>query len=114
MLQVEHIDAVNNLDGFLATPGLDCVLIGPADLSYSLGVPLQSKHPKVQEAINTTIAKCNAAKIPVGIAIEEPVEGFVAWIKRGISFLLLGADYDWITQAGGAILRQMREATGGR
>jgi 2-keto-3-deoxy-L-rhamnonate aldolase RhmA len=114
MLQVEHIDAVNNLDGFLATPGVDCILIGPADLSYSLGAPLQSRHPKVQEAISTTIAKCNAAGIPVGIAADGTAEDYIVWIKRGVNFLLLGADYDWITMAGGAILRQMREATGGR
>jgi 4-hydroxy-2-oxoheptanedioate aldolase len=114
MLQVEHIDAVNSLDDFLATPGLDCILIGPADLSYSLGVPLQADHPQVQNAIHTTISKCNAAGVPVGIAIDGTAEDFVGWIQRGINFLLLGADYDWITLAGGAILRQMREATGGR
>lgn len=114
MLQVEHIDAVNNLDEFLATPGVDCILIGPADLSFSLGIPLQIRHPKVQQAINATIAKCNAAKIPVGIAVDGTAEDFIGWIRRGIRFVVLGADYDWITQAGGAILRHMREATGGR
>lgn len=114
MLQVEHIDAVNNLDSFLATPGLDCILIGPADLSYSMGFPLQTDHPEVQEAIDRTISKCNAAGIPVGTAVEGTAEDFVGWIERGLNFMVLGADYDWITQAGGAILREMREATGGR
>ena len=66
MLQVEHIDAVNNIDDFLATPGLDSILIGPADLSFSLGFPLQNQHPLVQEDINKTVAKCNAANIPIG------------------------------------------------
>ena len=114
MLQVEHIDAVNNIDGFLETPGLDCILIGPADLSYSLGVPLQFEHPSVQAAIDTTISKCQAARVPVGIVAGSTAEEFIGWIQRGIDFLVIGADYDWITEAGSAILRRMREATGGR
>jgi len=114
MLQVEHIDAVNNLDSILATPGIDCILIGPGDLSFSLGHPLQSQHPDVQNAIQTTIAKCNAAKIPVGIWADGTAEDFANWVRRGINFQLIGDDCTWISQSGGAILSKMRELTGGR
>lgn len=114
MLQVEHIDAVNNLGGFLATPGVDSILIGPADLSYSLGHPLQLDHPDVQLAINTTITKCSAAGIPVGIAPGGTADDYVRWIKRGINFIPIGFDFGWIAEAGATILRQMRERTGGR
>jgi 2-keto-3-deoxy-L-rhamnonate aldolase RhmA len=114
MLQVEHIDAVNNLDGFLAVPGVDCILIGPADLSFSLGHPLQPDHPEVQLAIDTTIAKCKAAGVPVGIAPGGTVEDLVGWIRRGIDFLPLGFDIIWISQGGHAMLERLREATGGR
>ncbi|MDI7275841.1 MAG: aldolase/citrate lyase family protein, partial [Anaerolineae bacterium] len=63
MLQVEHADAVRNLDAILATPGVDAILIGPADLSFSLGHPLQVEHPEVQQAIDLTIARCRAAGV---------------------------------------------------
>lgn len=114
LLQVEHIDAVHNLDGILATPGLDAILIGPADLTYSMGLPLQNEHPKVQEAIQSVITKCNAAHVPVGIAVYGAADEFIAWLQRGINFITLGFDYGWINEAGGAVLRRMREATGGR
>ncbi len=114
MLQVEHIDAVNNLDGFLAVPGLDCILIGPADLSYSLGHPLEIDHPAVVGAIETTIAKCRAAGVPVGIAAGNTREDYLGWIKRGVDFILLGFDIGYIGAGASAILRDMRAATGGR
>ena len=42
MLQIEHYAAVDNLDEILTVPGIDALLIGPADLSYSLDVPFRS------------------------------------------------------------------------
>ena len=114
MLQVEHTDAVRNLDDILAVPGVDAILIGPADLSFSLGHPLDIAHPEVQQAIDLTIAKCRAAGVPVGIAPGGGPEELLGWVRRGISFLPLGFDYAWISEAGAAVLRRMREATGGR
>jgi 2-keto-3-deoxy-L-rhamnonate aldolase RhmA len=114
MLQVEHIDAVNNLDKILALSGLDAIFIGPADLSNSMGFVGQPSHPEVQEVINKTIDKCNAVGVPVGISIDGPAEALSPWFKRGINFMTIGADYDWITAAGSAILNDMRKAVGGR
>ncbi len=63
--------------------------------------------------MSATIAKCKAAKVPVGIAVQGAAEDYAAWVKRGSNFTILGDDYDWITQAAGAILRRAREITGG-
>jgi 2-keto-3-deoxy-L-rhamnonate aldolase RhmA len=114
ILQVEHIDAVNNLDGILATPGISGILIGPADLSYSIGYPLQLGHPQVQAAIQTTISKCNVAGIPVGVAISGTPEELASLIRGGLNFMLIGFDYEWIALASKAMLNQMRSLTGGR
>ena len=114
MLQVEHIDAVNCIDEFLRTPGLDCILIGPADLSFSMGLPMQIRHPKVQAAIQTVIERCNAAGVPVGAWIGETVEEKASYMARGLNFLIAGADVEWLLQGGEATLRGLRAATGGR
>jgi len=114
MLQVENADAVSNVDAFLALPGTDCILIGPADLSFSLGVPLQMHHPKMEAAIDTVIAKCNAAVIPVGIAMDGTAEDQIEWVNRGVNFLLVGDALTWMIQSGGAMLSRLREETGGR
>ena len=114
VVQVEHRDAVRNLDAILATAGIDAVLVGPADLSYSLGFPLQTRHPQVEEAIITTIKKCNAARVPVGISVFGNTQDFMYWLDRGLNFVTLGFDFDWVTQAGKNVLHEMRTATAGR
>src|SRR5262249_34954375 len=50
-LQVEHIDAVNEIDRIAALPELDFLFVGPADLSQSLGLPGEWEHPRVWECI---------------------------------------------------------------
>ena len=107
MLQVEHVDAVNNLDELLRVPGVDALLIGPADLSFSLGVPLQREHSKMQEAVNTTIHKARAAGIPIGIAGGN-IEAYKDYLARGVTFIPLCMDYDLITMAGTELLNKMR------
>jgi len=118
LLIIEHINAVNNLDEILQVPGVDGLILGPADLSYSLGLPLhaaggrlhQTGQAKVQEAIDVVIKKANAAQVPVGISVTA--DDFQEWFARGIDFVTLGSDYEFIMQAGGGILDLVRKATG--
>lgn len=51
IVQIEHIKAVENLESILSVPGVDGFIIGPYDLSGSLGVPGQFEHPKVISAL---------------------------------------------------------------
>jgi 2-keto-3-deoxy-L-rhamnonate aldolase RhmA len=52
IVQVEHIKAVENLEAILAVEGVDGFLVGPYDLSGSLGVPGQFDHPDVVAALD--------------------------------------------------------------
>ena len=108
ILQIEHSDAVNNLDDILAVPGVDALLIGPADLSFSLGAPRQFQHPSVQAAINTTIHKARAAGVPIGMFWRDTVEGYKAYLERGLTFIPLGVDYEFIKTEGAELLNKMR------
>ena len=110
LLQVEHVDAVNNLDEILAVPGVDALLIGPADLSFSLGMPRQFRHPTVQTAIHTTIRKAKTAGIPISMFWHDTLEGYKEYLDRGLTFLALGADYEFIQSAGADVLNRMRAA----
>ena len=57
--QIEHIDAVNNIDEIISTEGLDGFIVGPYDLSGSLGIPGQFDNELVIDALETVK---NAAK----------------------------------------------------
>ena len=71
-IHLETAKAVEQLPEIVAVDGLAVVFIGPTDLSHSLGVPGQSQHPTVKEAMQQivqTVAGSNAALgIMVGTA----------------------------------------------
>ena len=52
IVQIEHIEAVRNLDEILSVEGIDGFIIGPYDLSASMGIPGEFEHPDVIEALN--------------------------------------------------------------
>ncbi len=60
-VQLEHAEAVRNIDAILAVEGIDVFFIGPSDLSQSMGFPGNPKAPAVAEAIDETLAKIVAA-----------------------------------------------------
>lgn len=66
VLMIETARAVANMDEILAVPGIDAICLGPTDMSYSLGVPGNGRHPKVKDAIAGCVAKCIAANVAVG------------------------------------------------
>jgi 2-keto-3-deoxy-L-rhamnonate aldolase RhmA len=64
-VQIEHADAVRNIDVILKVEGIDIFFIGPSDLSQSMGHPGNAKAPPVAKAIHETLAAIRAAgKVP--------------------------------------------------
>lgn len=72
IVQVEHIDAVNNLEAILAVKGVDGFIVGPYDLSGSLGVPGQFDHPLMKEAMQRIETVGTASGKATGIHVIEP------------------------------------------
>ena len=50
-IQIEHVDAVDDVEKIAAVPDVDLLFIGPADLSQSMGLPGQWDHPRLWQAI---------------------------------------------------------------
>lgn len=81
-------------------PGVDSVLVGPHDLSFSLGVPEDFANPIFQEALRTIFTKARAAKVGAGIHNGMPpgtagmtTEYASRWIKDfGCNVYVHGAD----------------------
>ncbi|MEO1122882.1 MAG: aldolase/citrate lyase family protein [Cyanobacteria bacterium J06635_15] len=70
--QIEHIRAVENLASILKVEGLDAILVGPYDLSASMGITAQFEHPSFKEAINHVRQVCQQQAFPLGIHIVQP------------------------------------------
>ena len=85
ILQIEHIEAVRNLDKILQVPGINSILIGPYDLTTSMGLPGQWNHPDVIAAIDSVCEKTRNAGILLGAYAEADL---TRWIKsRKIQYL---------------------------
>lgn len=73
-VQIEHQEAVSNIDEILKVEGIDVLFIGPSDLSQSMGFPGNAKAPPVAEAIKRTLERILAAgRVPGMPATTETV-----------------------------------------
>lgn len=91
--QIEHINAIDNLEEILSVPGIDATIIGPYDLSGSLGVPGEFNHPKVKEALKRYEKISKASGKAMGFHVVEPdINKTRELIKKGYTFLAVGID----------------------
>lgn len=72
IVQIEHIDAIKNLKEILALKEVDGFIIGPYDLSASMGIPGQLDDPKFVDVLNQIKSISNEYRKAAGIHIVEP------------------------------------------
>lgn len=93
IIQVEHVEAVNNLEAILAVEGVDGFIVGPYDLSGSLGVPGQFDHPLMKEAMQRIKTVGAASGKVAGIHVIEPnPEELKERITEGYRFVAYSLD----------------------
>tara|TARA_Y100000992_G_C21028300_1_gene379085 strand:- start:59 stop:568 length:510 start_codon:yes stop_codon:yes gene_type:complete len=91
--QIEHIDAVENIDEIFSNKDLDGYIIGPNDLSASLGIPGELSNKKLKNIIKHINDKAKEYKIPGGSHIIEPnIKELSRVKKRGSKFIAYSID----------------------
>ncbi len=91
VVQAESAEAVRNISEIVAVPGIEWVLIGPYDLTKSLGIPEQFDAPEFDTAVREIEVACAAADVPVGI-FGMTQERVAPYIKRGHAQVVVGID----------------------
>ena len=86
VLQIETRRAVEARDELLSIPGIDAVMVGPVDLSISLGVPGDFQHPTMVEAMEKIRDSCNSHGVAPGTQTRTP-QLAKFWKERGMRFL---------------------------
>ncbi len=90
---IEHFRAVDNLKATLEVSGLDALLIGPYDLSASMGLIAQFDHPDFQSAMERIRTQADQYQIPCGVHVVAPSpEQLKQRIEEGYRFLAYSID----------------------
>lgn len=108
IIQIESIEGVENIDKLLSYPEVDGAMIGPYDLSGSLGIPGQLDHPLVAAAGKKVVDACARYGKACGTQLVEPDHGGIqAAFAAGYTFVVLASDifvlWKWSERIGSLI-----------
>lgn len=106
IMQIEHKDAIANIEGILAVEGVDGVFIGPLDLSGSMGITGQLQHPDMVKALERYRTCCQARRMAFGMHIVRPTsENIRQALDLGYTLLALGLDNVFLDESARACLK---------
>ncbi|HJQ47263.1 MAG TPA: aldolase/citrate lyase family protein [Amycolatopsis sp.] len=95
---IEDAEGVDAIDDILADGGIDLIMPGHADLSQSYGVPWQTRHPRVGDALNRLHAACAHHGVPFCPITRTP-QTQQRWRMAGVTAFILGEERDLAAQA---------------
>ncbi len=97
-VQIEHVDAVAEVENIAAIADLDFLFIGPADLSQSMGRPGDWDHPRRWQAVERVARACQTHRIAWGILPRDAAHARRC-VELGCRILSIGLDA-WVFQLG--------------
>ena len=106
--QIERVEAVEQIDEILAVPGLTGVYLGRCDLSGSMGILGQIRHPRVSEAVDHVIVRAREAGVPVGMGGPVSGEDARELIGKGMQFFTIGGDWGFLAKLADMTIRRFR------
>ena len=109
ILQIEHFEAIKDLKNIASVDGVDSIVIGPNDLSGSIGKLGQTRDPEMLKLMDEYAAACIEARISFGTSIGFDDENVTDWIKRGVSWICVDADASYLLSGGKKTLSNTRE-----
>ncbi|MDD4527205.1 MAG: aldolase/citrate lyase family protein [Candidatus Margulisbacteria bacterium] len=92
--QIEHYEGINNLNEIIETEGIDGTIIGPYDLSGSLGFPGEYDKENVKDLLEKFKQICKTKKISMGFHVINPqIKKLKEKIDEGYNFLAFSTDF---------------------
>jgi 2-dehydro-3-deoxyglucarate aldolase/4-hydroxy-2-oxoheptanedioate aldolase len=106
VLQIETVKAFEMRDELLSVKGVDTVMVGPADLSISLGVPGDFQNPKMVSTMEAVIESCHSHGVNPGTQTRTlPLAKF--WKERGMKFLGCSSDTSMMLESAQGIASEL-------
>lgn len=108
IVQIEHVNAVRNLDEILKVKGIDSICVGPSDLSASMGkLGDPAGKDEVEETIDLICEKARKAGVAIG-SIGAP-ENLARWRQRGANWLAVMGDAGAVFASARSVINEMRD-----
>jgi 4-hydroxy-2-oxoheptanedioate aldolase len=112
LCMIETVEALANVEEIAAVPGLDGLLVGPADLALSMGrqfsIPMEAE---VLDAIETVAQACKRHGL-IAASVGMGADNIGEQVRRGINFITAGADSMFLRQAAILEVEQVRKGLG--
>ncbi len=109
ILQAENTEAIQNISDIAKVPDVDAILVGPYDLSASMGKMGQVRNAKVQSAIAAVMEACRENGLPLGI-FADSAQSAALYIQQGFSLIAISTDCLHMAQGARAELEAIRRA----
>lgn len=111
MIQIEHIDAVRDIDRILTIDEIDAYVFGPCDLSSSVGKLSQWDDDEVKALFRTAAEKIRKANKILGVSFGSiPVEEMQKWRRLGVRMISIGMDTDYLRKGATDILADLKHS----
>lgn len=108
--QIEHIEAVHNIEEIITTDGIDGIIIGPYDLSGSMGYPGEYHREDVKGAIADVLSTCKKYNFSSGFhVIESDPAKLQERIEEGCTFLAYSLDFFFLGDSARAGMKKIKE-----
>ena len=112
VVQVESVEAIEDLPNTVRVPGVDATMVGPNDLSISLGLPGEFDHPLFHDALKRIAASCSGSPVAAGVHFGG-ANRLASCREMGFRFLIFSTDMSLILNGLRDGLGALRKAADG-
>lgn len=108
IIQAETKESIAEIEEIASTPGVDCILVGPNDLSISLGVAGQYGHPLMESAITAVLAACAKHHVVPAIHIND-MQLMQHWVNKGMRLISTMSDIELFVKGATQMATQLKQ-----
>jgi 4-hydroxy-2-oxoheptanedioate aldolase len=110
IIQIETLEAINNLESILSVDGIDAVYVGPNDLALSIGLPPGDPiHQTHIDAVQEIARICAAHRVAAGLHCAA-TKTALTWREAGFRFFNVASDAAFVRSGATEVLTQLRAA----
>lgn len=107
IVQFETVRALEIADELLDAGPIDAIMVGPSDLSISMGIPGEFEHPKLIDAVLALAEKCEQRGIAPGLH-SRSAEAARRWAARGMRFAGAGSEQSMLLESARAAVQSLK------